>query len=178
MIIEKQEDLILELSHRLLESEGMIIGVDGYFGVGKSGLARSIAGYLGGKWIELDDYVNKGTGQYVPSLQIERLRGEIDAFMEENPILVVEGVCLLATLEKVGAVPDLLVYIKRVDSDGIWYYADELICDISRPLQEALSMIERLERRAGQGNPDREVARYHRSFAPLEKADFVVVWRH
>lgn len=157
------------------------IGVDGIDGVGKSELSAIVASELGIPVIGLDDYVEKNRGSYVPYIDY----AAVTALVADSPNFVIEGVCLLDVLERLGVRLDSLVYIKRMSS-GIW--ADEDECEFPNGIEEAIRQSRRntelmLEFEARQeGRPHtpgatdelclgEEIMRYHAKHSPHELAE-------
>ena len=100
---------------------------------------------------------------------------------------MIEGVCLLQVLERLGVRLDCVIYIKRMTS-GLWSDEDE--CEFPFGVEEAIRQSRRdtelvLEFEARQqGKPyhpsttdeprlDQEIMRYHASYSPHSKADIV-----
>jgi broad-specificity NMP kinase len=84
-----------------------LIAVDGYQGVGKSWIAREIATRLRIPCVHLDDFLTRNQGAFLKCLQYEQLALAI----RQRPV-VVEGVCILAALERLAVTADVIVYIR------------------------------------------------------------------
>ena len=117
-----------------------VIGIDGTDGVGKTTLANELGRAIGVPIVSLDDFIVKNQGSYVPHLQISDLR---EALASAGRPVIVDGVCLLAALERLSLQADVLVYVKRVADWGHWY--DEDACD---PEEDEETLIARLSREA------------------------------
>src|SRR5215831_4866876 len=102
--------LVKELKSR----QPRIIGVDGSLGVGKTSLARKIAKQLHCVCLHLDSFLIVGQGSFMPSLRYERLHS---AIAREKKMLVIEGICLMAVLERLSVAPDYLVFVDA----GPWF---------------------------------------------------------
>jgi hypothetical protein len=101
------------LSCLTLPSEGLL-AIDGFYGVGKSTVARELATQLGVRAIHLDDYLMRNRGNFVDFLRYS----ELEQALSHRP-LIVEGVCLLAVLDRFNAKPDTLIYVESLESNRI-----------------------------------------------------------
>jgi hypothetical protein len=97
---------ITELAHAIEKSGATIIGIDGYFGVGKTSLAISLSRQTGYGCIHLDDYLEPKKGSFVENLDLLALKEAIN----ERP-LIIEGICLLEVLCRLQINSDFLVYV-------------------------------------------------------------------
>jgi hypothetical protein len=157
------------------------IGIDGIDGVGKSEISAIVASELGIPVIGLDDYVEKNRGGYVPYIDY----AAVTTLVADSPSFIIEGVCLLEVLERLGVRLDCLIYIKRMSS-GIW--ADEDECEFPNGIEEAIRqsrrntelMLEFEARQEGRPyTPDatdepglgEEIMRYHAKHSPHASAD-------
>lgn len=123
--------------------------------------------------IHLDDYLDQHQGEYVRHLDMHRLKAAVAA----APAAIVEGVCVLQVLEKLGVEPDAFVYVKRT-SDGDWL--DEGDLDPELPIEEHLAnlreSIRALAKRMGESGelgPSEEVIRYHAKYCPHTSASLI-----
>jgi adenylate kinase family enzyme len=83
-----------------------LIAIDGLLGAGKSTLAKRIEQSLGYRCVHLDDFVQPHQGKFFSSLDFSRLENGL-----AGEHVVVEGVCVLAVLERVGLSSDMLVFV-------------------------------------------------------------------
>lgn len=159
------------------------IGVDGNNGVGKTTIAREIGQRLQLPVISLDDYLENHGDGFVEFLRYPDLA---DAISGDE--FVVEGVCLLEALSRVGGTVDVSVYVKRIEG-GLW--CDEDTCDVGPGEAddviaregERLQEFVRIEAEMyGAEQPGalpelsgltRELIRYHAGFRPHERARIV-----
>ena len=81
------------------------IGVDGIDGCGKTTLAKVIATKLQRRFLSLDDYLERDKGRFLDFIDYPRLHA--DASSEK--VFVIEGVCLLHTLQNGKLAIDTLV---------------------------------------------------------------------
>ena len=86
------------------------IAIDGDPGSGKTTLAKKLGSELGSKAFSLDDYLCEDGRPYLAQIKYEELARDI-ADNGEAPA-VVEGVCLLKALAKIGFHHDFLIFSK------------------------------------------------------------------
>jgi hypothetical protein len=95
-----------DLSRVIQASPREIIGIDGYYGAGKTTLADALSAAIGIRNAHLDDYLHRHQGSYVSSLRFP----DLSVALRNLPVIV-EGLCLLAVLDQLGMKPDLLIYV-------------------------------------------------------------------
>jgi hypothetical protein len=174
--VEALEDLAQQLRERER------IGVDGTDGVRKTSISTSLSQTLGLPLLSLDDYLVKKQGGFVEFLRYDELRDELGAAQR----FIVEGVCLLEVLERIGAAVDALVYVKRYHH-GLW--ADERELDVTlETVDDFLAQEHKYTVRVAQlfGGSDHqnddgpsladEIVRYHAKYRPHQNADCVYRW--
>ncbi len=116
---------------KLIKKDGYKrIGLDGKDGVGKSTLAQTIVKDTGFSIVELDSFLEKDRGGFIEFLRYDELKDALDV-----KSFVVEGVCLLEALGRIGCELDLLVYVRRLRY-GVWRDAD--VCDIEGDPEEVI----------------------------------------
>lgn len=156
------------------------VGIDGFTGCGKSTLAKELSTSLGLDLLSIDDYLNQNQGSYFDQLKLE----DLQRAYRQHLGCILEGVCLLKVLEAAQLEIDAIVYVKRMQH-GIW--TDESECDVNpENVDHSLGEVERLvtlsstwevdnsgESRAGLPHLVEEIIRYHASYRPFERADFV-----
>ena len=101
-----------------------MIAVDGITGSGKSGLSRYMAWQLDMPTIETDMLRLMDDEQ--PSYRLEELGNLIQARHELDRPVIVEGIFLLDTLNKLGIEPDYIVYVKKEETDSGYALRDSL----------------------------------------------------
>ncbi|HAS55318.1 MAG: hypothetical protein A2X56_11325 [Nitrospirae bacterium GWC2_57_13] len=162
------------------------VGIDGVDGSGKSSLAALLSRELGWPHINLDDYVEQNMGQFVEHLHYDDVR---DILNKANEPIIIEGVCLLAVLERLEQRLDLLIYVKKVASYGMWYDEDDCavsgdIDDFMNEKREKLQKFVEMEALMNSEEPQtdvefpklaEEIIRYHYKYRPHEKADIVYI---
>jgi len=98
--------------HRIVEAisraQPRIIGVDGNLGAGKTQVAEQIAMSLNVTCLHLDSFLLPSRGTFVPSINYEVLRRVVDQIKTPT---VIEGVCLLAVLQRISCVPNYLIFV-------------------------------------------------------------------
>ncbi len=178
-------DEVAALLHgRYIDALPGIIAIDGTDGVGKTTLALGLQATIGGTVVSLDDFVLKNRGGYVPYLKTAELKAALES--RTRPCIV-EGVCVLAALERVSYKADVFIYVKRLVSYGYWN--DEDTCDPTEPVEELIARrawevaaLARFEaERSGKVVPEdaeprltplrEEIIRYHAHYRPSRHAD-------
>ena len=162
------------------------IAIDGRDGVGKTTLAVALQAAVGGTVISLDDFVLENCGGYVPHLKIAELKAALER--SRRPCIV-DGVCILAALERVSHRHDVLIYVKRLQSYGYWH--DEARCDPTEPvdelighLAEEVAAVARFDaEQSGETVPEEEkpaltplheeIIRYHARYRPSRRAEII-----
>lgn len=106
------------LFHRLREVTGyptarlsVLIGIDGRWGAGKSGLAAWLSWQLGMPVVSLDLFVVGDTER--PAWRYQDLGHVIRGRLETGRPLIVEGVCLCQALRLIDYDPDFLVWLEN-----------------------------------------------------------------
>ncbi len=118
--------------------------IDGYHGAGKSTIACDVASHLGIPLIHLDNYVLPGKGGFLEFIRYP----ELSAALHSRPIIL-EGVCLLAVVKRLGITPDVHIYIQSCS-----------------PNTATLR---------GMGPLAAEVLAYHQEFKPADNAEILYV---
>ena len=131
-----------ELASRLRRLPRGLFAIDGYHGAGKSTVARDVAALLGIQCIHLDEFLVEDQGAFLDFLRYP----ELSVALRPRPVIV-EGVCLLAVLDRLHIKPDTLVYVQ-----GLEPY---------------------MTKACQTGPVAAEVLAYHRKFRPAEIADIV-----
>lgn len=168
----------------LRAAQPRLVGIDGMDGSGKSSLASLLSKQLGWLHINLDDYLEKNMGRYVECVHYDEVRNILKKAEES---IIIEGVCLLAVLERLERSLDLLIYVKRVAHYGRWY--DEEDCAVSEDidefvkrkkeeLQKFAEMESHIEGKEPPGEVTfpglaEEIIRYHYKHRPQERADII-----
>ena len=151
-----------ELVHALygrVESSS-IVGIDGWTGVGKTTLGKSIAEELGGSSYDLDLALTRNLKKYVSNLRMS----EVSKALTEAPRpLVISGICLLKALAMAEIELDVSIYVKRMASWG-WADEDELT-GLALEIPGASGELLR-----------REMRIYHQEWQPHLNADYEF-WR-
>jgi len=135
--------------------------------------------------INIDDYLEDNCGQFVEFLKIKEIKETIS---NTKKAIIIEGVCLLAVIEKLRLDLGILIYIKRTSSFGMWH--DEKECDVQIDIEEFIKNKNEDLRRFAEAeasiegrsfDPDEnflpqlkeEIIRYHYKYKPHRKADLI-----
>jgi putative protein kinase ArgK-like GTPase of G3E family len=139
-----------------------VIGIDGWTGIGKTTLGRTLAEMLKGACFDLDSAVERQRGHYVAFMRIDEVW---KALSRSSGRTFVSGICLREVLAKAHVKADAHIYIKRMASWG-WGDEDELEGDALASLDAAFP-----------NNPVRdELRQYHKEWEPHLTADFEFRW--
>lgn len=164
-----------------------LIAIDGVDGSGKSTLALSLSETTGWTVLHLDNYLQKGQGTYVEHLDVKQLSNDLRASVGT---VLVEGVCVLAALKRIGEHPRAHVYVKRLGPYGNWLDEDEsrFECPVEDKLAELSAQVAVFVQHsrifdadsypdtsepAGLSEFRQEVIRYHAAYRPLERASYI-----
>ena len=165
--IEKYKELecvINELKKKIKDRKGLIIGIDGFSGVGKSVFAEKIIEDINMEYIKIDKSIdecndkNKNYIRYVDIVKTEELKNKIRKKLSQNKNLVIDGVCLLEVLKSIGRKADFLIYIKEIS-----LISNELV--FNGKIKREIEKIDFLEE---------DIIFYHQKFNSHKKADFII----
>lgn len=146
---------IESLRRLLADSRKGLIAIDGYHGTGKSTVAREVATRLRLPCVHLDDFLIRNQGAFLECLRYDQL----SLALRQRPVIV-EGLCMLAVLQKLAITADVFIYIRAAESPAAQIQGTAILSVRRKPMGTPLS---------------REVAEYHRLFEPAQKADIVYV---
>ncbi len=99
---------LLSLLQSLRSNRLRIVGIDGALGSGKTTLAQHLSEELQCECLHLDSYLQRSQGSFVCSIRYDELH---DAIALKKRPFILEGLCLLAVLERLSLRPDFLVYV-------------------------------------------------------------------
>ncbi|MDB5525196.1 MAG: Shikimate kinase [Rhizobium sp.] len=112
-----------EMADVLRPNSPKLILIDGHFGAGKSRLAGQLSHMFQLKFLDIDDFCERGQGSYLPHIDYEKLNSEID----EVGGLVLSGAMVLAIVEKLNRMRganlkiDAQIYVVRLSRQTeIW----------------------------------------------------------
>jgi len=111
MTVTALDELSARLRDECMPWRRLLIGIDGRDGEGKLTTARWLAYRLGMPALETDTYLLAGARDY--TLRYDELRRSIESRLDRDRPVLVEGVFLLRTLERIGLAADVLVYVKK-----------------------------------------------------------------
>lgn len=161
-----------------LGEKPIVIGIDGADGAGKTTIAKQIAVAINASHIELDNFLDKHKGRFIEHIRYNYLKRHLQNAKKLEKTIVIEGVCLLKVLKKLGKNLDYLIYVKRMGPYGLWY--DDYYCESEVDLEKVFEGLSQIIPQPKRGEGDKEnhlifeIARYHHCYKPLEKADFVL----
>lgn len=105
---------------KLFSFEFGLITIDGRDGSRKSTLASSLANVLVAKHLEIDKYVNENKGGYIKHIRFNELLKDFEISKQDYQIVILEGVCVLDIILKIGVESDISIYVKRI-KDDFWF---------------------------------------------------------
>ena len=170
------QDIINHTSEVVNHDRPILISIDGVGGTGKSTLARAIASITSSRVVSVDDYLIPYKGSYLPHLRYEDLENDLKAAETHHlQFVIIEGLCVLAVLERLHRQPDIAVYIRRVDEYGEWsdkfYYSEDN--DLDEVLERLTEIDAHYPDMPGIGDKDRELVRYHIQKRPITHSQYV-----
>ena len=111
MRITKQHGKLVEsLKQIILPWRKLTIALDGVDGVGKSSLSRFMSWQLGMPTIETDLVIQSASNGFTYDFSI--LSQLINARHERDRPVIIEGMCILETMDVLGMQSDYLVYVE------------------------------------------------------------------
>ncbi len=161
-IIYNVSDLIIAITAETDLNKSAMIGIDGVAGCGKSKIAEQLSKEIGAKWIEVDEYLDKHKGGYIPFIKYDQLEGDIKKERKQNQPIIVEGICLLEVLDHIKEKPDIFIYVKRVlrkYGTESWY--DDYLCDPNSDLYRKV-----------EDSLEKEIQKYYEEFRPTERTNY------
>jgi len=138
-VYENLSEIIQRICTLITEKKLYLISVDGLSGIGKSFLSKKISEIKNCKYIDIDgDYLIPNDGLYLDFIKYEKLKNDIFEIISNEKIAVVDGICILEVLNRIGFKPDLKVYVKRIH---IQQWRDGKHIDYSKDVEHALTAI-------------------------------------
>ncbi len=169
-----------ELKNRESYSQCIIIGIDGFLGVGKTYFTEELKKILNITAVNIDKYRNKNIEGSVMNIRLKKMKKDI-ALMSKKRSLIIEGICLLNILQKIGVKCDLLIYIKRIKQVSSSYscWQDEDTCEYNGNLEDKIKRYE-LNAKKFSEDPNykpeltaiKECIKYHQEYKPHINADY------
>lgn len=120
VIFARLDRLAAELAARL--QAPAVIGIDGWTGVGKTTIARSLADILSGSAYDVDMALDRDRKHFVSALRMHEI---LEALALPSGLLFVSGVCLRQVLQNAQCNAGAHIYIKRMATSG-WVDEDEV----------------------------------------------------
>ncbi len=128
---ENISEIIQRISILITEKQLQLITVDGFSGSGKSFLSEKIVDINSYEYIDIDgDYLIPNDGLYINFIKNEQLKADIIKLVSNGKIVVIDGICILQVLDRIGFKPGIKVYVKRIHSQG-WRDGKHLNYDTS-----------------------------------------------
>ncbi|UZJ43816.1 hypothetical protein OOT55_14285 [Marinimicrobium sp. C6131] len=115
ILAQEYEEVIDAIKKHLYPRRKYLIAIDGYPGTGKSSLSRFLAFKLEMPAIETD--LLRVLEEEQPSYRLGELRNLIQSRHDQNRPVIVEGIFTLDTLDKIGLVPDYLIYVDNSEAN-------------------------------------------------------------
>jgi cytidylate kinase len=171
--ITDEQDLVRAIRERLASREPLLVAVDGLAGSGKSTLSRRLATALPAAHIEVDDFVEAKQGTYVVHLRRDEVVNRVQSELGASRTVLFDAICAVEALRSVDLVPDLHIYVRKVDARGDWFDGEQY----TQGLTEEQVIAQEQGLAAIMGGElsalHREVIHYHCAYRPWERADLV-----
>lgn len=142
-----------------------LISFDGCDGAGKTTLARGMSRAFGCEAIDLDQFLNRKTGEFFHALRLTELKQQIDEAFTCSPIVLISGVCMRKVLAAINRVAATSVYVQRITRAGL--PSDMDFIDVESGIEANAGVL------ANFSGLDHEVYTYHRQHRPRAHADVV-----
>jgi hypothetical protein len=152
------------------------IGIDGMNGVRKTSVADFLCQRLGLSAVHTDDFLERNQGGYVNFLRYDELASELRSLGQ----FIIEGVCLLQVLERIGVNVDAVVCIKRFHLN-LWADERELnvpLAQLDEFLRKEHETVEFISGERDDGGPrlSDDVVRYHSTYQPHVRSQLLYRW--
>ena len=136
-IYENLSEIIQRIGILTTEKKLQLISVDGLSGSGKSFLSNKIVEINNYTYIDIDgDYLIPNDGLFIDFIKYEKLKADIFELVSNGERVVIDGICILKVLDRIGFKPDIRVYVKRIHSQQ---WRDGKYLDYSTNIEDALS---------------------------------------
>jgi adenylate kinase family enzyme len=136
-IYENPTEIIRRIGILSTEKKVQLISVDGFSGSGKSFLSKKIVEINNYTYIDIDgDYLKTNDGRFINFIKYEKLKADIFELVSNGKKVVIDGICILKVLDRIGFKPDIKVYVKRIHSQQ---WRDGKYLDYTTNIEDALS---------------------------------------
>ncbi len=117
IIISDYSDLLITVLSHINSKKNGLIAIDGKDGSGKSRIADRLCSDGQFYHINLDDsrYLDKHHGEYIKYINKSILLMDIQD--DTDKIIILDGICILDLLSEINRVPDLHIYVKKIDKN-------------------------------------------------------------
>lgn len=127
MEVRSYADLLAWIQDHENMRPGATIILDGESGSGKTRLAMYVAKAIGAARVSTDCYVLPDrSGPYIERLATEYLIDDFEKYKNAMPYLVVEGICIRDTMNRVGRRWEVAIYVKKKSCSGLWHFEHHL----------------------------------------------------
>lgn len=123
-ILPGYQAAVAALTPVLNDLPGRVVAIDGRDGVGKTTLGRYLAWYFNVSLIETDLFLIPGRGRLL--YRADEIGRLIQARLRKPRPVLVEGVCILKTLQELKLRTDFLVYVENLSEPGSNGLSEEL----------------------------------------------------
>lgn len=161
---------------RIQRSNAKLVGVDGAPNGGKSTFATELCEKLRFGLLKFDDYIPPNPkGRYFDYIEAEKIGADLQLEAQKQNGVIIEGPCLRAVLDRIGVVPDYVVYVRNGENTEDWI--DE---DISKETYERFVATEDQYLDYVHGSDGEYLAKdnawYHMRYSPVSTADDIHEW--
>jgi len=167
---------------------GSLIAVDGMDGSGKSHLARKLAEKLGAEHVEIDRFLNQKHGGFLDEIRYDELGNALQQ-VHAGCSTVVEGCCIQEVMNQLERVPELKIYVKKVEVEQVdgqrierwtngnflskYDNAQDAIAGEEEELREYQEIFSEKQDQADLPCLQKELFNYHFQYRPHETADLI-----
>lgn len=181
-VVKTLDALQKAIAAYLLRTDAPVLAIDGMDGSGKSWLAERLAASIHAAHLNLDEFLNQKRGGFLDHLRYDELAAAVNRARDGGAVII-EGVCVLEVLQRLGVKPSVHIYVKHLVAGCIWQPEGMLsMASVSAALAREEEECRRFAKLSGDpveagedllGGLVREVIAYHYTFRPHESPDIV-----